>query len=67
LQAVWAVTSVVSPLAAGSLTGSASPPAIFALTTVGCLAVLCGAVAWIFRRELQARARVALERVGVAV
>jgi MFS family permease len=67
LQAVWAVTSVISPLAAGSLTGSISSQAIFALTTVGCLAVLCGTVAWIYRHELRARVRVVLERTGMAV
>jgi MFS family permease len=66
LQAVWAVTSVISPLAAGSLTGSLSSPAIFALSTVACLAVLCGAVAWMYRHELQARVRIALQRARFA-
>jgi MFS family permease len=67
LQAVWAVTSVISPLAAGSLTGSLSSQAIFALTTLGCLVVLCGTMAWLYRHELRARVRVVLERTGMAV
>jgi MFS family permease len=66
LQAVWAVTSVISPLAAGSLTGAVSSQTVFALTTVGCLAILGGTVAWIYRRQLQERMRTALERVGLA-
>jgi predicted MFS family arabinose efflux permease len=67
LQAVWAVTSVISPLAAGALTGSIRPQAIFSLTTVSCLVVLSCSVAWFYRRQLQARTRVALERAGLAM
>jgi YNFM family putative membrane transporter len=64
LQAVWATTSVISPLAAGALTGSASPHVIMALTVVACLAVLSGAVAWVFRRQLQTRLRLPLGRAA---
>jgi MFS family permease len=62
LQAVWATTSVLSPLAAGALAGVASPPAVYALTLVGCLAVLGGTVAWLYRRRLSARFRVVIDR-----
>lgn len=62
LQAVWATTSVMSPLAAGALAGVASPPAVFAVTLVGCLGVLGGTVAWLYRRRLSARLRVVVER-----
>jgi MFS family permease len=66
LQAVWATTSVVSPLAAGALTGVAGPSAVFALTLVGCLGVLGVTAAWIWRQPLQAWLRAARHGINAA-
>jgi hypothetical protein len=66
LQAVWAMTSVITPLAAGTMTGSLSSSAIFSLSAVCCLVVLGGTVAWVYRRQLQTSMRAVLDRAGVA-
>jgi len=63
LQAVWATTSVMSPLAAGALVGLAGPREIFALALLGCLGVLGLTVAWMYRRPLSAWARVSFDHV----
>jgi MFS family permease len=65
LQSVWAATSVISPLAAGMLSGMASPASVFALTCVACIGTLGVTAAWIMRHPLRARLRIALERVNV--
>ncbi len=64
LQAVWAVTSVISPLAAGALTGAASPNVIMALTIVACLSVLGVSVSWVLRRQLHERLRLVSSRTA---
>ncbi|MGO8877458.1 MAG: MFS transporter [Acidimicrobiales bacterium] len=66
LQAVWATTSVISPLAAGGLAGVLSSRQIFALGLLGCLAILAGTVAWLSRHPLGAWLRGALARTNLA-
>ncbi len=65
LQAVWATTSVISPLAAGALLGSVGPRDILALAFVACLGVLGATVAWMYRRPVSAWLRVTAERAHV--
>jgi len=67
LQAVWATTSVVSPLAAGALLGVASPRDILAIAMLACLGVLGLTLAWMCRRSLGAWVRVAVERAHVNI
>ncbi|MGC9962383.1 MAG: MFS transporter, partial [Acidimicrobiales bacterium] len=50
LQAVWAATSVLSPLVAGALTGRVSPREIFALSLLSCAAILAVTVGLAYRR-----------------
>jgi predicted MFS family arabinose efflux permease len=66
LQAVWAATSVLSPLAAGALAGSMSPRAVFVLALLSCLGILAATVAIAYRRPLRAWAHGAAERTSLA-
>ena len=65
LQAVWAVTAVLSPLAAGSVAGTLSPHEVMAVALVTCLVVLAMAVAWVSRRQVESFLRTLVARVGV--
>lgn len=66
LQAVWAATSVLSPLAAGALAGSMSPRAVFVLALLSCLGILAATVAIAYRRPLRAWTHGAAERTSLA-
>ncbi len=63
LQAVWAVTSVLSPLAAGVVSGSLPSHAVYAMALMTSLAVFGAAGFWIFRRAVT-QARNVLDRAG---
>ncbi len=67
LQAVWAGTAVVSPLLAGAAASSAGPGAAYLLAMLAMLGLVAVTVCLIRRRQLSLRARLVLERVGVAV
>lgn len=64
VQSVWAVTSVLSPVVAGGLSGFLDARQIFALTVLMCFAVLGGTVAFVNRHSLGDRVREAIARVN---
>lgn len=66
VQSVWAVTSVLSPIVAGGLSGFLGTREIFALTVLACFAVLGGTVAIVNRHSLGARVREAIARTNPA-
>ncbi len=55
VQSVWAVTSMLSPVVAGGLSGFLGAREIFGLTVVACFATLGGTVAFVNRHSLGAR------------
>jgi MFS family permease len=66
MQAIWAATAVVSPLLAGAAAGTAGPSVLYALTMLATLGIMGGAIVLILRRRLPLRARMLLQRAGVA-
>jgi MFS family permease len=64
VQAIWAATSVISPMVAGAAAGSAGPAVVYFLAALATLAILAVAVAWMSRRQVAAWARATFARAG---